>query len=113
MMRNRKSIDKDSIIEDFIKDSKQLLKDNLVEGYLFGSYARREQTPESDIDLLFIVRKFNVQIRDEMSSLSSDYSLERDVIISPIIKDLKVWEKNRKYDTLFYNEIIKDGIRLC
>jgi len=112
-MRNRKSIDKDSIIEDFIKDSKQLLKDNLVEGYLFGSYARREQTPESDIDLLFIVRKFNVQIRDEMSSLSSDYSLERDVIISPIIKDLKVWEKNRKYDTLFYNEIIKDGIRLC
>ena len=106
-------MDKDRIIKNFIKDSKQLLKDNLVEGYLFGSYSRNEQTSESDIDLLFIVRKFNAQIRTEISSLASDYSLERDVIISPIIKDLEVWEKNRKYDTLIYKEIIKDGIKLC
>jgi predicted nucleotidyltransferase len=102
-----------NIVKDFVRDTQAILKDNLVEGYLFGSHSRNEQTSESDIDLLFIVREFNAQVRNEISSLSSDYSLERDMIISPIIKDKHVWEKNRKYNTLFYKEIIKDGIRLC
>ena len=110
---NSRFFDKEDIIKNFIKDAQKILRENLLSGYLFGSYSRSEQTPESDIDLLFIVRKFNAQIRTEISSLASDYSLERDVIISPIIKDLEVWEKNRKYDTLFYKEIINDGIRLC
>lgn len=101
------------IVKEFVRDAKSILKDNLVEGYLFGSYSRNEQTLESDIDLLFIVKKFDSQIRNQLSSLASDYSLERDVIISPIIKDLQTWEKNLKYDTLFYKEIMKDGIRLC
>jgi len=112
-MMNSRFFDKENIIKDFVEESQKILSENLVEGYLFGSYARKEQTPESDIDLLFIVRQFNAQIRTEISSLASDYSLERDVIISPIIKDLEVWEKNRKYDTLFYKEIIKFGIKLC
>ncbi|MCI0495532.1 nucleotidyltransferase domain-containing protein [candidate division KSB1 bacterium] len=102
-----------NIVKEFVQEVQGILKTNLVEGYLFGSYTRNEQTPESDIDLLFIVRQFNAQIRNEISSLSSDYSLERDVIISPIIKDVQVWEKNRKFETLFYKEIMKDGIRLC
>ncbi len=102
-----------NIVKEFVRDAQSILKDNLVEGYLFGSYARNEQTPESDIDLLFIVKKFDTQVRNELSSLASDYSLERDLIISPIIKDVQTWEKNLKYDTLFYQEIIKDGIRLC
>jgi predicted nucleotidyltransferase len=113
MMNNKYFVNKEDIIKDFIEDSKKILKGNLIEGYLFGSYARRQQTPESDIDLLLIVKRFSAQIRNEISSLSSDYSLERDVIISPIIKDVQVWEKNRKYDTLFYKEIINDGIRIC
>ena len=102
-----------NIVKEFVRDAQGILKDNLVEGYLFGSYSRNEQTSESDIDLLFIVREFNARLRNELSSLSSDYSLERDVIISPIIKDVPTWEKNRKYNTHFYTEIMKDGIRLC
>ncbi len=102
-----------NIVKEFVRDAQDILKSNLVEGYLFGSYSRSEQTSESDIALLFIVKKFNAQIKNEISSLSSDYSLEKNVIISPIIKDVQVWEKNRKHDTLFYNKIIKDGIRIC
>ena len=102
-----------NIVKEFVRDAQGILKDNLVEGYLFGSYSRNEQTPESDIDSLFIVKKFDSQIKNELSSLASDYSVERDVIISPIIKNVQIWEKNLKYDTLFYKEINKDGIRLC
>lgn len=112
-MISRHFRDKDAVIKDFIKDAQKILKENLISGYLFGSYSRSEQTPESDIDLLFIVRKLDTNLRTELSSLASDYSLERDVIISPILKDIQVWEKNRIYDTLFYQEVTKDGIKLC
>ena len=101
-----------NILENFVNDTRKLLKDNLVVEYLFGSYAKNKQNALSDIDILIIVKEFNSQIRKEISSLSSNYSLEKGVIISPIIKDIHIWRKNKKYYTLFYKEIKKYGIKL-
>jgi len=101
------------IIQNFVNDTKRILKDNLVEEYLFGSYARKEPDELSDIDILIIVKRFNSKIRRQMSALASDYSLENNVIISPVIKDIQTWEKNKKYRTFFFSEIDRDGLKLC
>jgi predicted nucleotidyltransferase len=98
------------IIKAFVSDTKKILQDNLVNEYLFGSYAKNMQNDLSDIDILIIVKQLNSQIRKEISSLSSSYSLDENVIISPILKDENIWKKNEKYNTLFYREIIKYGI---
>lgn len=100
------------IVKEFVKDTKAILKDNLVKEYLFGSYAKNEQSELSDIDILIIVKEFDAMIRKEISSLASDYSLNKGIVISPIIKDIQVWEKNKKYETLFYREVSKHGIEL-
>ncbi len=100
------------IVKDFVKDTKAILKDNLVKEYLFGSYAKNEQSELSDIDILIIVKEFDVMLRKKISSLSSEYSLDKGVVISSIIKDIQVWEKNKKYETLFYREVSKYGIEL-
>jgi len=47
-----------NIVKDFVSETKIILKDNLIAGYLFGSYARNEQNELSDIDILFIVKVF-------------------------------------------------------
>jgi len=39
-------------------------------------------------------------------------SVEKNILISPVIKDIQIWEKNRKYNTLFYQEVTRDGIKL-
>ncbi len=101
-----------NIAKAFAKDTKEILKDNLIVEYLFGSYARGQQTEFSDIDILIIVKQLNVQLRGSISGLSSDYSLEKGVLISPVIKDINVWKKNEQYKTLFYTEIQRDGIKL-
>jgi predicted nucleotidyltransferase len=106
-----KSLEK--IIKNFSEDTKQLLKDNLVSEYLFGSAARNENVQLSDIDILIIVKHFDYQLREALSGLSSDYSLEHDLCISPIVKDQTVWENNKIHQTLFYQEIQRDGIQLC
>jgi predicted nucleotidyltransferase len=100
------------IIRRFVKDANRILQDNIVEKYLFGSYSNNTYTPLSDIDILFIVNTFTPEIRRQMSGLASDYSLEYDVFISPIIKDSEVWDKNKRYHTLFYQEVSQHGIRL-
>ncbi len=103
----------ENVVQDFLNDTKQLLKDNLVAEYLFGSVARKEYSEYSDIDILIIVKKFNFQIRESLSSLSSDYSINRGIYVSPTLKDINIWEKNKDHQTLFYQEIQRDGIRLC
>ncbi len=101
------------IIKNFSNDTKKILKDNLIAEYLFGSFARNESTESSDIDILIIVKKSDYHIRNAISSLSSDYSLDKNVFFSAILKDIKIWEKNKKYKTLFYKELQRDGIKLC
>ena len=101
-----------NIIQDFVNDSKKILKDNLIQQFLFGSYAKNEQNEWSDIDILLIVKYFNPEIRGKISALSSNYSLDKNVIISPVIKDIDVWRKNEKHNTLFFNEIKRYGIQL-
>lgn len=100
------------IIQRFANETKNILQENVIAEYLFGSYATNKQTPLSDIDILIIVNTLNPEIRRQVSGLASDYSLEYGVYISPILKDRQVWEKNRQYQTLFYKEVAQHGIPL-
>lgn len=100
------------IIKRFVKETKHILKDNVIAEYLFGSFATNTYTSISDIDILIVVNTFSPEIRRRMSGLASEYSLEYDVYISPIIKDYQVWNKNKKYNTLFYQEVTQNGILL-
>ena len=103
----------EQIIKNFSDDTKRMLRDNLVAEYIFGSVVHNDTNEFSDIDILIIVKHFDCQIRKELSGLSSEYSINHGICISPIIKDAEVWEKNKAYQTLFYQEIQQDGVRLC
>jgi predicted nucleotidyltransferase len=103
---------KSRIIRNFARDTKHLLKKNVIAEYLFGSYATNKQTSLSDIDILIIVKDYTTELQWEMSGLASEYSLKYDVCISPVIQDIRVWEKNRQYRTLFYQEVSEHGVRL-
>ncbi len=101
-----------TIIKKFAQESKSLLPDEIISEHLFGSYATNTFTSLSDIDILILVNKFSLDIRRKMSGLASDFSLEYDVFISPIIKDRQVWEKNKQHHTLFYQDVTEHGISL-
>ena len=103
----------ENVIAQFSDETKKLLKGNLVAEYLFGSVARNDTEEFSDIDILIIVKRFDYEIRKELSRLSSEYSINHGVCISPIVKDEKVWEQNKFYQTLFYQEIQRDSVQLC
>ena len=49
--------------------------DNIVQTILFGSVARGDDTNESDIDILIIIRSDNRQVEDMIDNMVVDFIL--------------------------------------
>ncbi len=80
---------------------------------LFGSEARGEAHPGSDIDLLILVDGDKMSLAQEEAITLPLYELElkTGVTISPIVMLKKLWE-NRPFKTPFYVNIVNEGIVL-
>lgn len=80
---------------------------------LFGSEARGEAHPDSDIDLFILVDGDKMSLEQEEIITLPLYELElkTGVVISPIIMLKKLWE-NRPFKTPFYINIVNEGIIL-
>lgn len=58
------------------------LGDNLAHLILYGSQARGTATPESDIDLLLVVRDENALDRDLVGDVTYPFCVEHDCLVS-------------------------------
>ena len=80
---------------------------------LYGSEARVDARPDSDIDVLILLDgdKRDIKQEDLISGALYEIELNRGVIISPMIMLKKQWEK-RSFTTPFYLNVTNEGIRL-
>jgi len=79
---------------------------------LFGSKARGDDDPESDIDLLVICDAEDRQFRSDLWRKASEISLEQSVLISVRIYSQARWQKARQIGLPFTRKIIADCIPL-
>lgn len=84
-----------------------------VQTILYGSEARGDAQPHSDIDLLLLVDtdRLNYSEKDRIMAPFYDIELDSGIVISTLIMPRKEWE-NRPYTTPFYNNVTKEGITL-
>lgn len=84
-----------------------------VETILYGSEARGDARPDSDIDLLVLVDAENVDYAEKDRIIAPLYDIELDtgVIISTIIMPRREWMQ-RPFPTPFEENVKREGIVL-
>lgn len=85
-----------------------------AETILYGSEARGDSRPDSDIDLLILLPDFKdykqyVKRRSDISGRLFELSLDLSVEISPLILPRKVWDSRK---TPFSINVKNEGIRI-
>jgi len=82
----------------------------LVELRLFGSKARGDSDPESDIDVLIVLEVLNRGIRRQVSALCCDSSIDHHVVISPVLYSLAEFTSGHTRITPFYQNVEREGV---
>lgn len=103
-----------SILKEYVENLKNIYGADLLQVSLFGSYARGDYGPDSDIDILLIVRGNDAHkyiYRDDLCEMSMDFNMKYEVWIEVIAIDSEYFYKWRNRDSFLLN-VAKDEVRL-
>ncbi len=102
----------DTMKEELVKGLCEIFKSDIEAIILYGSVAKKEDTPESDIDIAIIVKK-NMDDRTRERFLC--WAAEMDLRYDRVFSIVDIQEENiRKWGEIlpFYRNVRKEGIVL-
>jgi len=100
----------ETALKQFKANLQQVLGSRLIELNLFGSKARGDDRPDSDIDVLVIVAGQDWRICDTVYDIATDILLQTNVCISPKVISESKFGQLRKEGAPFIRNIYKDVI---
>lgn len=99
-------------LEDFVNAVRGSLGSEVVDVQLFGSKARGDATPESDVDVLVVVREEEPKLIDALYDLLLDACLGHNVYISLKVFSEAEYERLNHPRTPFMQNVAREGVAL-
>lgn len=91
-----------------------LFPQDKIEAILFGSYARGDADPGSDIDVLLLVDASRRDISDrnwQIGDLAAELLLDHGIVVSPLVENREYFNQNLQLFP-FYRSIEHEGVRI-
>ncbi len=86
--------------------------DRLERVVLFGSKARGDFAPESDLDILVVLHDGDWRLRDAVALAAFDPMIEHGVVLSPLIVDVADYLWWQEHNAPIYRNICAEGVDL-
>ena len=99
-------------VREFLRRVRELY--DVADYRIFGSKSRGDDQEPPDIDILVLLEKKPLTWSDasKVSEVSTDVSLEYDVLLSPLVLNVDEW-KHGLYTVLpFHKTVERDGVRI-
>jgi uncharacterized protein len=100
-------------LAEFVRRLRGSLAENIVDVRLFGSEARGNATPESDLDVLVVVQpdSSRVQLEDRVIDIAFDVNLAFNVYISPRVVTPAILNHPVWSTTAFIKNVTRESTR--
>lgn len=101
-------------LNEFVRRLRHELPDHIVALRLFGSEARHEAAPDSDIDVLVVVEPDHqrIALETQVVDIAFDVNLEFNVFISPSVVTPSVLTHPVWSESPFIENVLREGIAL-
>ncbi len=86
------------------------LGDTLEKVVLFGSKAREDDRPESDIDLLVVCNTEDWRVSNTVYSIATDVLLDTDISLSPKVLSRREYYQVKESSAPFWTNVLREGI---
>jgi predicted nucleotidyltransferase len=84
-----------------------------VELYLFGSVARNEYHPHSDIDILVLVPgEVDTALKEEVIDLAYDIELKYNVVFGIVVRSAEFWQSEKASVMPFHKNLQSEALRV-
>ena len=99
---------------EFVHRLRRDLPQHIIDVRLFGSEARGDATPESDIDVLVVVEPDDQRaaLETRIVDIAFDVNIERNVFISPMVITTAILSHPVWRETPFIETVLCEGIAL-
>ena len=99
-------------VQAYIKALQQCVGGKLVDAFVFGSKARGESHPDSDVDLMVILDHPTADDLSEARGLAFDIWLSYGVLLSIRAMSRRSWDALADMHSLYLQNLQHDGISL-
>lgn len=91
---------------------RQFNHDNIQHVWLFGSKIRGDAQPDSDIDLLIVVRDYDWALEKAITRVAVEIDLANDVVLSDHIVNAERFAQMAARNEPLYRSISREGVDL-
>lgn len=103
-----------TLLTGYLAEIRKIYGGHLKSVILYGSYARGDFTPDSDVDIMILVDLADEELEkysDELAEVGFDYNVSYGIWIMPVVRNqnhFKHWVKACP----FYENVQREGVKL-